>query len=71
MLKEQLVVDVDGIENEECVNKIKEAVRKVDGVLSVEIDFLNKKVYVEYDQIKTKGAYVIEAIEKAGFTIRY
>lgn len=63
-----ITVNVDGMKCGGCEARVKNALSTVDGVLSVEASFLNKKVIVQanddvaYDEIK-------DVIEDLGFSV--
>jgi copper chaperone len=70
MKNEKLVLDVDGMSCEHCVNSIKKAVGSIDGVISVDVNLNDKKVIVEYDQSKAKVVYIKEAIIDEGYDVK-
>ena len=45
-----IILNVDGITCENCVDTIKEAVEILDGVFSVDVDIEKKQVVVEFDK---------------------
>ena len=63
-----ITFNVDGMKCGSCEARVKNALSTVDGVLSVEASFLNKKVIVQanddvaYDEIK-------DVIEDLGFSV--
>jgi copper chaperone len=63
MLKELLLLNVEGMSCNHCVNSIKKVVGDIDGVIKVDVSLENKTVTVEYDPKKAKSEYIKEAIE--------
>jgi len=70
MLKEKLVLNVEGMSCNHCVNSIKKAVEDIDGVISVDVNLDKKTVTVEYNQDKAKADYIKEAIEDEGYIVK-
>ncbi len=71
MLKEEVIIYVEGISDKRCIGIIKKSLEKIDGVISVDVNLHCKKVTIEYDQVKTKVVYLKEAITGAGYVIVY
>jgi len=70
MLKEKVVLNVEGMSCNHCVNGIKKAVGEIEGVISVEVSLEEKKVTVEYNQAKTKIDYIKEVIIDEGYDVQ-
>ena len=70
MLKEKVILNVEGMSCNHCVNGIKKAVGNIDGVISVEVNLDEKVVTVEYDQSKTKIDYIKEVILDEGYDVK-
>jgi len=70
MLKEKIVLNVEGMSCNHCVNGIKKAVGEIDGVISVEVSLEEKTVTVEYNQEKAKADYIKETIEDEGYIVK-
>ena len=64
------IINVDGITCEHCVVTIKEAVKILDGVFSVDVDIEKKQVVVEFDEKIAKAEDLIDKIEEVGFKVR-
>lgn len=69
MAQEKMVVGVEGMACEHCVNAVKKAVGALDGVLSVEVSLKDKKAYVECESGKVKYDDIKNAIEDQGYDV--
>jgi copper chaperone len=70
MLKEKIILNVEGMSCNHCVNSVKKAVEDIDGVITVDVNLDEKTVTVEYDQEKAKADYIKEAIEDEGYIVQ-
>jgi copper chaperone len=65
----EITFDVPGVSCEHCVNSITKETKAV-GVQDVQVDLVNKKVYVSYDPSQVSEDQIKEAIiEEAGYDI--
>jgi copper chaperone CopZ len=61
------ILPVIGMDCYECTKIIKNAVKKIDGVYNVEVNYMLGTVEVTFDPIKTSIKEIEGAIEKAGY----
>lgn len=61
------ILPVIGMDCYECTKIIKNAVKKIDGVYNVEVNYMLGTVEVTFDPMKTSIKGIEEAIEKAGY----
>lgn len=66
---ETLILFVEGMSCEHCVNAVKNAVSSVDGVKDVAVDLDGGKVTIKYDLMLTDIDKVKEQITEAGYVI--
>ncbi|WP_027359516.1 heavy metal translocating P-type ATPase [Desulforegula conservatrix] len=52
-----------------CAANIERVIRKMEGVVSCNVNFAAERVLVEYDDVKVALPDLIEAIKKAGFSV--
>src|SRR5215470_4646078 len=62
-----LNLKVDGMHCEGCVTKIKTALAKVEGVVTVDIKLADKVVFVKYNKDKVSSAKIAKVISELGF----
>ena len=65
---EKQTIAIGGMTCAACAKRIEKAVGKVEGVLSVSVNFATEKTTVSYDPRKTKLTDIRAAVEKAGYT---
>ncbi len=70
MLNEKIVLNVEGMSCNHCVNSVKKAVGAIDGVSSVEVNLDDKTVTIEYDLQKVNIEDIKLAIEDEGYTVK-
>lgn len=70
MKNEELVLNVEGMSCQHCVNSIKKAVGAIKGVSNVEVDLDKKTVATFYDANKTNAEDIKEAIEDQGYEVK-
>ena len=63
------VLNVDGMSCEHCVNAIKGAVGKLDGVSAVDVDLAAKTVKVDFEESKVALDKIKDEIEEQGFDV--
>jgi copper ion binding protein len=65
----KILLNVEGITCDHCVKTVKEAIIKIDGILSIEVDIEKKQVTVVFDEKIAKSQDVVEAIGEVGFEV--
>ncbi|MDF2865377.1 MAG: copper ion binding protein [Clostridia bacterium] len=70
MLSEKIILNVEGMSCNHCVNSVKKAVGAIDGVSSVDVNLDDKTVTIEYDLHKVKIEDIKLAIEDEGYTVK-
>lgn len=70
MLNEKIVLNVEGMSCNHCVNSVKKAVGAIDGVASVDVSLDDKTVTIDYDLKKVKVEDIKLAIEDEGYTVK-
>lgn len=60
---------VKGMDCASCAASIEHVVRKLDGVLSVTVNYPTEKLKVEYDSTSTSRAAIVRAISKLGYRV--
>ena len=65
-----VVLKVNGMSCQHCVNSIHDAVTQIVGVKQVKVDLKSKLVEVEYDQSFTNELLIVECIEDQGFDVQ-
>lgn len=67
MKEEKDTLNISGMHCASCAANIENALEKVDGVKSANVNFATEKATVEYDPAKTNIEKLILAVEKAGY----
>lgn len=65
-----VVLKVNGMSCQHCVNSIHDTVAQIVGVKQVKVDLKSKLVEVEYDQSFTNELLIVECIEDQGFDVQ-
>ena len=65
----KILLNVEGITCDHCVKSVKEAIMKIVGILSIEVDIEKKQVTVVFDEKIAKSQDVVEAIKVVGFEV--
>ena len=65
-----VVLKVNGMSCQHCVNSIHDVVAQIVGVKQVKVDLKSKLVEVEYDQSFTNELLIVECIEDQGFDVQ-
>lgn len=60
-------LDIEGMTCGSCAASINTALKKIEGVRTIDITFEQKGGTVEYDPAKTNEKTIVEAINKSGF----
>ena len=60
-------LDIEGMSCGSCAASINTALKKVEGVRTIDITFEQKGGTVEYDPAKTNEKSIVDAINKSGF----
>ena len=66
---ELVLLKVNGMSCQHCVNAVNDAVTKLVGVKQVKVDLKAKLVEVEYNQELTNKLLIVECIEEQGFDV--
>jgi copper chaperone len=69
MAKEISNLTVNGMSCSHCENSVKKAVGALNGVDSVRVDLISKKVFVEYDPEIVSMETIKETIEDQGYDV--
>ncbi len=68
-LKEKVILRTGGMSCASCSSKIERSVRKLNGVVSVNANFSENTVFVEYETNKTSLDSIRDSIRKAGYDV--
>ncbi len=66
---EKVSIPISGMTCISCAKTIESSIKRVKGVLEVNINFADEKAYVSYDPNLTRVEYIEEAIEKVGYHV--
>lgn len=66
---ELVLLKVNGMSCQHCVNAVHDAVTKLVGVKQVKVDLKEKLVEVEYNEEITNKLLIVECIEEQGFEV--
>ncbi|MBQ1769710.1 MAG: heavy-metal-associated domain-containing protein [Turicibacter sp.] len=66
---ELVLLKVNGMSCQHCVNAVNDAVTKLVGVKQVKVDLKEKLVEVEYNEEITNKLLIVECIEEQGFEV--
>ena len=66
---ELVLLKVNGMSCQHCVNAVHDAVTKLVGVKQVKVDLKEKLVEVEYNEEITNKLLIVECIEEQGFDV--
>lgn len=64
----EITIPIGGMTCASCANSIEKAVKKLQGVASINVNFATEKATVKYDSNVVRISGVKKAIEKAGYT---
>ena len=59
---------IKGMDCPSCAMNVENAVRKLNGIADINVDFITGKAAIKYDPSHTNTSEIREAIEKAGYT---
>jgi Cd2+/Zn2+-exporting ATPase len=59
---------IKGMDCPSCAMNVENAVRKLNGIAKINVDFITGKAAIKYDRSLTNTSEIREAIEKAGYT---
>jgi Cu+-exporting ATPase len=62
-----ITIPIGGMTCAVCAQRVEKAIKKLDGVTNVSVNFATEKAAVAYDPAKTRVSIIKEAIEKAGY----
>ncbi len=63
-----MVLEIEGMSCEHCVKRVKEAIEKIDGVISVSVDLKEGKANVQGEVIDMQ--ILKQAVEDAGYDVK-
>ena len=66
---ELVLLKVNGMSCQHCVNAVNDAVTKLVGVKQIKVDLKEKLVEVEYNEEITNKLLIVECIEEQGFEV--
>jgi copper chaperone len=66
---EKIIIKVEGMSCEHCVNAITKALGVLPGIAKVEVDLATKNVTVEHDSNQTDLAKIKAEIEEQGYDV--
>lgn len=64
-----VILHVDGMSCEHCVNAITKSLLSLDGIKDVKVDLNSKTVFVKYDNSKTSLDLIKNQIEEQGYDV--
>lgn len=64
-----VILHVDGMSCEHCVNAITKSLLSLDGIKDVKVDLNSKTVFVKYDSSKTSLDLIKNQIEEQGYDV--
>jgi len=69
MSQDKITLPIDGMTCTSCAMTIENALKKVDGVGGVNVNFATEKATVEYDTKKTNKEALIKAVGETGYNV--
>ena len=66
---EKAIIKITGMHCASCANTIEKAVKKIEGVQDVVVNFAAEKILVDYDETKLNKREIEEAIERVGYSV--
>ncbi len=60
---------IKGMDCPSCAMNVENAVRKLDGVAEISVDFISRKGVIKYDPLFIKTSEIIKAIEASGYAV--
>lgn len=69
MPQEKITLPIAGMTCASCAMTIENALKKIDGVISANVNVATEKATVEYDGEKTSIDKIKEAINNTGYTV--
>jgi copper chaperone len=70
MSTKETILSVDGMTCSSCVRHVEGALRKIDGIGSIEVKLRDGEVHVQHDPAKASITRMIEALGDAGYESR-
>ncbi|NLL66364.1 MAG: heavy-metal-associated domain-containing protein [Clostridiaceae bacterium] len=70
MAEQNVAFSVEGIDNDNSAELIKNSITMLNGVVAVIIDINAKRVVVEYDEERLSADIIKGTIEDAGFEVK-
>src|SRR3989338_4294212 len=64
---EKIILNISGMHCASCASNIEEALKKVSGVLSAQVNFASEKAYIEFEPASLSVRDLITAIDRAGY----
>jgi Cu+-exporting ATPase len=65
----KVIIPVSGMHCAACVSKIEKSIKKIDGVTSAAVNLATEKATVSFDDSKTNGEEISNAIEQLGYKV--
>lgn len=66
-MSEKLVIDISGMTCSSCVYKVEKALKEVEGVSGVYVNFASEKAKINYDVNPPEKELILKAVSNAGF----
>lgn len=63
----EVTIPISGMTCAACAQRIEKAIKKIDGIETVSVNFATEKASVSYDGTKTRISAIKQVIEKAGY----
>ncbi|NLM73392.1 MAG: heavy-metal-associated domain-containing protein [Clostridiaceae bacterium] len=70
MSEQNIAFNVEDMSCQHCIDRIKNALTKLNGVYSVIVDLDSKRVVIEYDDERIHADILRGTIEDIGYTVR-
>lgn len=64
---DKMVLNISGMTCAACAQRIEKAIKKLEGVMNVSVNFATEKATVVYDPQVIRLSFIREAVEKAGY----
>jgi copper chaperone CopZ len=68
--EEKIVISIEGMTSKDCVDRVKTALEKVEGVKSVEVKLKSGEAIVVYDTDEVRGKDLLKPIAASGYKIQ-
>lgn len=64
------VLDLTGMNSEDCSEKVSKAIQQIDGVSDVSVSYQQQRAVVQFDEERTAPQEMAAAVKKAGYGVR-